>query len=151
MILHTWHHIHNRQGINHIHKRKRVLTISHSGHHILNRLMIFYKSILINPSNAKTTFDQSTRMQRFLKNILSLSCWYSLGEYPQTLWQGFSHFSAFLHHFVLAKLATSNIRVKHYRYRALITFHIGHHIDCRNRALKIFYTEHHIHINTGRS
>ena len=26
--------------------------------------------------------------------------------------QGFSHFSGFLHHFVLAKLATSSIRVK---------------------------------------
>ena len=29
-----------------------------------------------------------------------------------TMWQGLSHFPAFLHHFVLAKLATSNTRVK---------------------------------------
>ena len=28
--------------------------------------------------------------------------------------QGFSHFSGFLHHCVLAKLATSSIKVKHY-------------------------------------
>ena len=27
--------------------------------------------------------------------------------------QGYSHYSAFLHHFVLAKLVTSRIRVKH--------------------------------------
>ena len=44
----------------------------------------------INSSNAETTFVQSTRTQSFLKNIESLSCWYSLdssrwvlsGEYP---------------------------------------------------------------------
>ena len=29
-------------------------------------------------SNAKTTLVQSTQMQRFLKTILTLSCWYSL-------------------------------------------------------------------------
>ena len=33
-------------------------------------------SILYNPSNAEATVVQSTRMQRFLKNILTLSCWY---------------------------------------------------------------------------
>ena len=32
----------------------------------------------LNPSNAKTTTIQSTRMQRFLKNIETLSWWYSL-------------------------------------------------------------------------
>ena len=31
-----------------------------------------------NPTNATTTFVQSTRMQRFLKNLQTLSCWYSL-------------------------------------------------------------------------
>ena len=30
------------------------------------------------PSNAKATFVQSTQMQRFLKTIQTLSCWYSL-------------------------------------------------------------------------
>ena len=32
----------------------------------------------VNPSNAEATFIQSTRMQRFMKTIYSLSCWYSL-------------------------------------------------------------------------
>ena len=32
----------------------------------------------VNPSNAKATFVQSTPMQRFLKTIQTLSCWYSL-------------------------------------------------------------------------
>ena len=30
----------------------------------------------ITPSNAEATFIQSTRMQRFLKTISTLSCWY---------------------------------------------------------------------------
>ena len=33
---------------------------------------------IFNPFIAEATFVQSTRMQRFLKNILTLSCWYSL-------------------------------------------------------------------------
>ena len=57
-------------------------------------------------------------MQRFSKTILTLSSWYSFesscwvpsDEYP-FIYQGFGHFSGFLHHFVLAKLATSSIRV----------------------------------------
>ena len=32
----------------------------------------------LNPSNAKATFVQRTRTQRYMKNILTLSCWYSL-------------------------------------------------------------------------
>ena len=32
----------------------------------------------ISPSNAEATSFQSTITQRFLKNILTLSCWYSL-------------------------------------------------------------------------
>ena len=31
----------------------------------------------LNPSNAEATFVQSTMMQRFMKNIRTLSCWYS--------------------------------------------------------------------------
>ena len=73
----------------------------------------------VNPSNAEATFVQSSRTQIFLKNIESLSCWYSLDsshwvlsdEYP------FARVSViiqvFLHNFVLAKLAISSIRVKH--------------------------------------
>ena len=63
------------------------------------------------------TFVQSTMTQTFKKNKtkpchvvfigkLSLS---TLRKIPKC--QGFSHFSGFLHHFVLAKLATSSIRV----------------------------------------
>ena len=67
----------------------------------------------INPSNAKTTFVQST-MTQISKNNLTLSCWYSLdsshcvlsGEYPYT------RVSFFLHHFLLAKLAITSIRAK---------------------------------------
>ena len=38
--------------------------------------------------------------------------WLACAEYSQmsTMCQGFSHFKVFLHHFVLAKLATSSIR-----------------------------------------
>ena len=37
----------------------------------------------VNPSNAEATFVQSTRTQRFLKIILTLSCWYS---FDSTCW-----------------------------------------------------------------
>ena len=32
----------------------------------------------LSPSNVKATFIQSTRMQRILKTVQTLSCWYSL-------------------------------------------------------------------------
>ena len=35
-----------------------------------------------------------------------------------TICQGFSHFSVFLHHFVLAKLAASSIALKHSRVKS---------------------------------
>ena len=63
-----------------------------------------------NPSNAESTYVQCTRTQRnpvMLVFIGKLS--------PSTLrvpiCQGFSQFTASLHHFVLAKLAISSIRV----------------------------------------
>ena len=66
----------------------------------------------LNPYNAEDTFVQSTRTQRFLKTwspaMLVLS-----HEYPcarvLVIFQ-------FLRHFVLAKLATSSIRVSHWIY-----------------------------------
>ena len=69
----------------------------------------------INPSNAEATYVQSTRMQCFLNTILTLSCWYSLDssrwvlsdEYPFARF-----FVLFFHHFVLAKAATTSIRVR---------------------------------------
>ena len=54
----------------------------------------------LNPSNAETTFVQSTRTQRFLKTIQTLPCWYSLDsshwllsdEYPCAQCQLYVHF-----------------------------------------------------------
>ena len=74
---------------------------------------------IINPSNAETTFVQSTRMQHFLKNIQTLSCWYSLDSSRLVLSDEYPYarvsviFQFFLHNFGLTKLATSSIRVKH--------------------------------------
>ena len=81
---------------------------------------VFQSKNLFNPSNAEASFVLSTRTQGFLeKSIQTLSCWYSLdralAKYSRMsthMCQGFSHFSGFLHHFVLAKLTTSSIRVK---------------------------------------
>ena len=72
-------------------------------------LFTYVTMLRVNPSNAEATFVQSTRMQRFLKTILTLSCWYSLDsshlvlsdEYPYT------RVSVI---FVLAKLATSSFQ-----------------------------------------
>ena len=41
--------------------------------------------LVFNPSNAKATFIQSTVMQRILKIILTLSCWYSLDSSRRVL------------------------------------------------------------------
>ena len=73
--------------------------------------------VTLNPSNAEATFVQSTRKQTFLWNIETLSCWYSLessywvlsDEYPCA--SDSVIFLDFVPHFVLAKLATSSIRV----------------------------------------
>ena len=88
----------------------------------------------LNPSNAKATFIQSTRMQRFLKTIETLSCWYSLesshwvlsDEYPFARVSVIFQF--FLHHFVLAKLATSSIRVNAFMLRAEKFLEISGHL-----------------------
>ena len=42
-------------------------------------------SCLFNPSNAEATFVKNTKMQRLLKTILTLSCWYSLDSYRGAL------------------------------------------------------------------
>ena len=73
----------------------------------------------LNPSNAKATFAQSTRTQRFLKT--SEPChvgiyWIALAEHPQMS----THLPVFrliFHYFfciVLVKLSTSSMRVKHF-------------------------------------
>ena len=70
------------------------------------------RRISLNPSNAEATFIQSTRTQ-----ILHLGIhWIALAEYSQmsTHMPGFRSFSGFLSNFVLARLATSSIRVNHF-------------------------------------
>ena len=57
----------------------------------------------------------------FSKTILTLSCWYSLDSSRWVLSNDYPCarvsviFQVFLHHFVLAKLATSSIRLNYYR------------------------------------
>ena len=59
-------------------------------------------------------------MPHFLETIQTLSCWYSLESSPWVLSYEYLFarvsviFHNFFHHFVLAKLATSSIRVKYY-------------------------------------
>ena len=70
----------------------------------------------INPSNAEATYVQSTRTQRLWKPSKPFHIsthWKALTEYSQmsTYLPGFHSFLGFSHHFVLAKLATSSIRV----------------------------------------
>ena len=48
--------------------------------------------------------------------------------------QGFSHFSAFLHHFVLAKLATSSIKVNKLRNNILFSIRPGKAITNKIRV-----------------
>ena len=80
------------------------------------------RRLTFNPSNAQATFAQSTRMQRFLKKHLNLVMLVFIGKLPlcNLRWvpmcQGFSHFSGFLLHFVLAKLATSKDFHVHFIY-----------------------------------
>ena len=71
----------------------------------------------LNPSYAKATFIRSTMTQRFLKNILTLSCMYLLESSCQVFSDEYQcarvsvNFQGFLHHFILAKLALSSIMV----------------------------------------
>ena len=46
--------------------------------HLFNLYQVHFNiHCLTNPHNAETTFVLSTRTQRYLKTILTLSCWYS--------------------------------------------------------------------------
>ena len=76
-----------------------------------------YWELHINPSNAKATFVQSTRTQRFLENHLNPVLLVFIGKLLLStlrwvpMCQGFDNFSGSLLHFVLVKLATSSVRV----------------------------------------
>ena len=72
--------------------------------------------LTLNPSNVEATFGQSTRTQDFRKTFKPFHiCFYGIALAENLRWvptcHGFSHFSVFLHHFVLAKIATSSRRV----------------------------------------
>ena len=80
---------------------------------------IFLTIECVNPSNAEATFVQSTRMQISLKPPKPCyvgTHWIALAEYSQmsTHLPGFWSFFNFLYYFVLAKLATSSIKVTIY-------------------------------------
>ena len=79
----------------------------------------------VNPSNAETTYVQNTRKLRFLKTILTLSCWYSLESSRRVLSDEYL-FARVLHRFALAKLATGSIRVTP-------------NLTSRTYKLKVFY------------
>ena len=79
----------------------------------------FFTNGLQQPFQRWITFVQSTRLQRSLKTMKNLSCWYSLGSLTgyfqmSTHMPGFQSFPVFLHYFVLAKLAISSLTVKVY-------------------------------------
>ena len=69
---------------------------------------------MLNPSNAEAAILQSTKMQKSSKPYHVAIHWVALNEYSQmsTHKSGLQSFFRFLHQFVLAKLATSSIRVK---------------------------------------
>ena len=84
-------------------------------HFVLAKLVTSFMRVTL--SNVDISFAINTRMQRFGKS--SKPChigirWISLAKYSQmsTHVPGFKSSSCFLHTFVLAKLATSSIRVK---------------------------------------
>ena len=77
-------------------------------------LVMWYWNLYVNPSNAETTFIQSTRCKDFWKPSKPCNVgiyWRALAEYSQmsTYVPVFQTFFRFLHHFVLAKLATSSM------------------------------------------
>ena len=96
-----------------------------------------HECLMIDPSNAKATFGQSTRMQWFLKNFLKLVVSVFIRELSlSTLrwvptFQGFNNFSGFLHHFVLTKLATSSARATN----KIVVFH------CSVTVVKYMYLQ----------
>ena len=56
-----------------------MIVVTHPVKHITPKIYNFsFWDTQFNPSNAEATFFQSTKKQRFLKNILTQSCWYSL-------------------------------------------------------------------------
>ena len=75
------------------------------------------KPSYFNPPNAEATFIQTTRWKDVWKSskpchvgihyIAHTECFHMYTQMP-----GFQQFSAFVHHFVLAKLATTSISVK---------------------------------------
>ena len=57
------------------HRARLTVTWKYTNIELVNPLML-------NPSSAEVTFVKNTRMQKFLKIVLTLKCWYSLDS-PQ--------------------------------------------------------------------
>ena len=89
---------------------QHVNTLIFSSH--TAKIMIFLTHV--NPSNAEATSVQSTKT---LKPCHVGIHWIALIEYSQMstrvpMCQGCSHFTVFLHHCVMPKLATSSIKLR---------------------------------------
>ena len=111
--------------------------------------------IKFNSFNAEATFIQRTKTKSFLKIIQKLSCWYPLEssrwELPDeyTYVPGFQSFSMFLHHLVLAKLATTSMRVKNMTLLSTLEtvchtefYYMGCHLSCFSHIVTVeFSTE----------
>ena len=76
-----------------------------------------YNKDYINPSAADVTFFQCTKKQKIMKIIYKPVMLVFIGKLSLSTFRwvpichGFSHFSAFCHHFMLTKFATTSIRV----------------------------------------
>ena len=82
-----------------IHKYlEKYLRLNSDGH---ISIKYFWNFFFINPFHAEATFIYGRKIQKVLKTILTLSCWYSLEKLSLSpiRCQCFSGFSAFLHHF----------------------------------------------------
>ena len=79
----------------------------------MGRYSLVCQLMTFNPYAAEATFVQRTRMQRFFENHRNPVMLVFIGKLSLStlrwvpICQGFSDFSGFLHHFVLAKLAAS--------------------------------------------
>ena len=75
------------------------------------------RAIWVNPSDAEVTYVQGTKKQNNSENHLNPVMLVFIGKLSRStvrwvpICQGFSHISAFCHHFLLIKLATSSERV----------------------------------------
>ena len=83
-------------------------------YHELHRMMYLYCNVCLTLPMLRLLQSRAQEPNIFENNLNRVIVhWIALAEYFQmsTMCQGFSHFSGFLHHSVLAKLDASSIRV----------------------------------------